>query len=190
MPYTTVRRRVRNSHLDKLELPRSVAMPQLVLHQYHEPQSRHRVVRNSWHWITTTDISKPRVSTRINRLRPLISFTAATPSPDLLVSAGKALELANRTTLSNLTQPPIKTTVEFVTYTDPARQIENKNVWKVTYWGAPLVVAGPPPTTDGSRLQVAQPSSRRAITYVLLDPMNPNPKDDFISRVSAGPSSD
>lgn len=121
-----------------------------------------------------------------------VEFKSAVPTPDLTVSAQKALELANKTTLPALTQPPIKTTVEFLSYTDKDLGLVNKNIWRVVYWGSPLMITGPrpPANPDGSIPQVKQPSSLKAITYVLIDPNDPNAKNDFITRVSAGPVHD
>lgn len=119
-------------------------------------------------------------------------FKSAVPLPDLTVSAQKALEIANKITLSNLTQPPIKTTVEYLSYTDKNRGFINKNVWRVVYWGSPLMmtVPRPPANADGSIPKVQQPSSKKAITYVLIDANDPDGKNDFITRVSAGPVHD
>ncbi|MEH2378072.1 MAG: hypothetical protein V7K27_04070 [Nostoc sp.] len=122
-------------------------------------------------------------------------FKSAVPLPNIAVSAQKALELANKVTLSSLTQPPIKTTVEYLSYTDKGRDFVNKNVWRVVYWGSPLMMTGPPPVVnaDGSISQVPKvklPSSKKAITYVLIDPNDPDGKNDFISTVSAGSVND
>ncbi|MEH2259427.1 hypothetical protein [Nostoc sp.] len=119
-----------------------------------------------------------------------VQFLPMNPPDNLPVSATEALELANKTTLSLLTRKPIRTTVEFMNYTDASRGMQNRMVWKVTYWGAPIVMVGPASSTNLSQPKVQQPNSQRAITYVLIDPLAPNPKDDFISRVSAGPTSD
>ncbi|MEH1911796.1 hypothetical protein [Nostoc sp.] len=122
-------------------------------------------------------------------------FQSAVPLPDITVSAEKALELANKVMLSSLTQPPIKTTVEYLSYTDKGRGLVNENVWRVVYWGSPLMMTGPPPVVnaDGSISQVAkvkEPSSKKAITYVLIDSNDPDGKNDFISTVSAGSVND
>ncbi|MBN3869454.1 hypothetical protein [Nostoc sp. JL33] len=57
------------------------------------------------------------------------------------------------------------------------------------------MMSGSPPVVnaDGSISQVPkvkQPSSKKAITYVLIDPNDLDGKNDFISRVSAGPVHD
>ena len=120
-------------------------------------------------------------------------FKPAIPQPDLPVSAQKALELANKAILPALTRPPIKTTVEFVLYTDSPRKIIDKPVWKVVYWGSPLMMTGPQLHVNGSTdstHRVEQPSSKRAITYVLIDPTDPEAKNDFVATGSAGPVRD
>jgi hypothetical protein len=117
-------------------------------------------------------------------------FKPAIPQPNLPVSAQKTLELANKAILPALTQPPIKTTVEFVLYTDKPNGIIDKPVWKVVYWGSPLMMTGSPANVDGSTPQVKQPSSKRAITYVLIDPTDPEAKSDFVATGSAGPVHD
>ncbi|PHM06718.1 hypothetical protein [Nostoc sp. 'Peltigera malacea cyanobiont' DB3992] len=119
-------------------------------------------------------------------------FKSAVPLPDITVSAQKALELANKITLSSLTQPPIQTTVEYLSYTDKGRGLVNKNVWRVVYWGSPIMMTAPrsPANADASISKVEQPSSKKAITYVLIDPNDPDGKNGFITRVSAGPVHD
>ncbi|QSJ17834.1 hypothetical protein JYQ62_02900 [Nostoc sp. UHCC 0702] len=119
-----------------------------------------------------------------------VQFKPVVPSLNLPVSAEKALEMANKTTLANLTQPPIKTTVEYLSYTDKNLDLVDKNVWRVVYWGSPLLMTGPPANPDGSTPEVKQPSSKKAITYVLIDPFDIEAKKDFITRVSTGPIQD
>ena len=110
------------------------------------------------------------------------SFTPATPPDDLLVSAEAALQQANRVTLSSLTQPPIKTTVEFLNYSNTLAGIKDQKVWRVVFWGSITQPSPPPDTTGYHPFKLS--GSREAVTYVLIDPFKQG--GDFITMVSAG----
>lgn len=112
-----------------------------------------------------------------------IQFLPVTVPVDLPVSANLALELANKIVVPQLVQQPIKTTVEFVAFSQSRQGYQNKNVWKITYWGASRKFHAPP-KIDGSNLTIEQPTSRRAVTWILIDPMNAS--EDFIMIHSAG----
>lgn len=117
-----------------------------------------------------------------------IQFSTAVLTDELPVSADEAVELANAATASELTRQPIKITVDYVGYTDPSRGFQDKKVWKVTYWGSPMLLEGPAPAPGKSR-QVEQPSSQRAITWVLIDP-ELGETTDPITTFSSGPVRD
>ena len=110
-------------------------------------------------------------------------FTSAVPPGDLPVSAEAALQQANRTTLSELTQPPIKITVDFAYYTNGLQRRHEQPVWRVIYWGA-LTQPNPPPGSDGQYHPIELSGSREAVTYVLIDPFKAG--GDFIESGSGG----
>ncbi|MGB3297199.1 MAG: hypothetical protein WBA76_02940, partial [Phormidesmis sp.] len=64
-------------------------------------------------------------------------FTNANVPDNLPISAERAVQIADISTLSRLTQPPIKTTAEFLTYTNPLENAQDRTVWRVIYWGSP-----------------------------------------------------
>lgn len=117
-----------------------------------------------------------------------IQFMSVMPPGDLPVSASAAVGLANKVTASSLTRQPIKITVEYVGYTDPYRGFRDKKVWKVTYWGSPMLLEGPAPA-PGERSSMEQPSSQRAITWVLID-LELGATRDPITTFSSGPVGD
>ena len=111
------------------------------------------------------------------------SFTPATPPDNLLVTAETALQQANRVTLSSLTQPPIKTTVEFLNYSSTLAGIKDQKVWRVVFWGS-ITQPSPPPDVNGKYHPIGLSGSREAVTYVLIDPFKKG--GDFITMGSAG----
>ncbi|WP_375474104.1 hypothetical protein [uncultured Nostoc sp.] len=115
-------------------------------------------------------------------------FVAAQPSDNLPVSAKLALDIANSSTLAMLTQAPIKTTVEYLLYTNPTDNIQNKPVWRVIFWGSPIRMNPPPVLEQGRFVQrpIVQSKSCRAVTYLLIDPFDP--KAEYIEQSSAGPN--
>jgi hypothetical protein len=123
-----------------------------------------------------------------------IKFSPAVPPQALPVSAEAALALADKLTLSNLTQPPLKVTVDYLIYDKPTEKVKGKPVWRVIYWGSPMHLGAPPPVFKDGKIvrpdpkDLKQPTSRKAVTYVLIDPFNP--QNDFIEQGSAGAMSD
>jgi hypothetical protein len=123
-----------------------------------------------------------------------IKFSPAVPPKEVPVSAEVALALADKLTLSSLTQPPLRVTVDYLTYDKPTEKVKGKPVWRVIYWGSPMYLGAPPPVfKDGKVIppdpkNLKQPTSRKAVTYVLIDPFNP--QNDFIEQGSAGAISD
>lgn len=116
-----------------------------------------------------------------------IEFAApSTPPLNLPVAAEQALATANKIMATGLTRQPTKITVEAVGYTNAREQVQSKKVWKITYWGSPVSLNGPGPNEDGSRPQIKQPSSQKAITWVLVDSISGEP----ITSFSSGPVSD
>ena len=111
------------------------------------------------------------------------SFTPATPPDNLLVSAEAALQQANRVTLSSLTQPPIKTTVEFLNYSNTLAGSKDQKVWRVVFWGS-ITQPSPPPRANGEYHLIELSGSREAVTYVLIDPFKQG--GGFITMGSAG----
>lgn len=105
-------------------------------------------------------------------------FTPADVPDDIPISAERAMQISGINTLSRLTQPPVKTTVEFLTYTNPLENVQGKTVWRVIYWGSPVHI-DPPPTlgSNGKTVYIApQPSTNRhAITIVLVDALSGSP---------------
>ncbi len=105
-------------------------------------------------------------------------FTLADVPDDIPISAERAIQVADINTLSRLTQPPIKTTVELLAYTNPLENVQNRTVWRVIYWGSPVQVDLPPTVdSDGKAVYIApQPSTNRhAITIVLVDALSGSP---------------
>lgn len=110
----------------------------------------------------------------------------STPPPDLPIAADKAVAMANKILAPGLTRQPNKITVEFVNYTNARERLQNKKVWKITYWGAPIRLNGPGPNEDGSLPQIKQPTSQKATTWILVDSTSGEP----ITSFSSGPVSD
>lgn len=110
------------------------------------------------------------------------SFTPVSPPDNLLVSAEAALQQANRVPLSSLTQPPVKTTVEFLNYSNTLAGIKNQKVWRVVFWGS-ITQPSPPPNASGYH-PIKLSGSRKAVTYVLIDPFKQG--GDFITMGSVG----
>lgn len=117
-----------------------------------------------------------------------VQFSPIIPPVGLPISANRALELANNIVLPELTQQPIKTTVEFVSFSSPRHKYQDKIAWKVTYWGASVQLNGPGPGANASPSSITQPTSKQAVTWVLIDPTDI--KKDFLLKFSGGPIHD
>ncbi len=116
-----------------------------------------------------------------------IEFTApSTPPTNLSIPLDKAVAQSHKYVSEALTQQPSKITVDFVGYTDPKEQLLDKKVWKITYWGAPVRLTGPGPDEKGVLPQIKQPTSQKAVTWVIVDPTSGDP----ISSFSSGQVSD